>query len=268
MYKSYWELSELPFENTSDARFLFGSAQHEEGLSRLNYVIDQQKGAALLSGVYGCGKSLLADAIIQGLDKKRYQIGLVHTPCASSLELLKLITYALGHQEVPAGRADVQVLLQRTLENNFKAGKRTVLIVDEAHTIHNTEAFEDLRLLLNYQADGKFLLTLLLLGQPELREMIKLIKQFDQRIHLRYHLKALPLEEVSRYIQHRLSVAGAARELFADDALALIAEVSGGIPRTINQLADAALLVGMTLKKTVVDRETVQEAVKTIEGGE
>jgi type II secretory pathway predicted ATPase ExeA len=267
MYEAYWGLKEPPFENTPDPRFFYRSHQHEEGLARLTYVVRQKKGAGMLSGVYGCGKTLIAHALQKELEKDVYRVAIIKNPRLSDVELVRRILFAFGHDAVPAGKTDAEVLLERTLTDNLRDGKRSVVIVDEAHTIASPEAFEELRLLLNQQTESEFLLSLLLFGQPELRDKIKQNKQFDQRIGMRYHLAALTPEETAGYIRHRLQVAGAKRELFGAEALALAHERSGGIPRRINQIADAALLVGFGKQKQVLDAEAVSEAVETVGGG-
>lgn len=267
MYEAYWELKEPPFENTPDPRYFYRSHQHEEGLARLIYVVRQRKGAGMLTGVYGCGKTLIAHALQKELEKDIYRIGLVTNPRLTDVELLRRICFSLGVETVPPSKADVVTLLERMLGDNLKDGKRTVVIIDEAHSINSPEAFEELRLLLNFQTESQFLVTLLLMGQPELREKVKNNKQFDQRIGMRYHLEALPAEETGNYVRHRTKVAGARRDLFSGEAVALVHERSGGIPRRINQIADAALLIGFGRQKTVIDGETVQEAVETVGGG-
>jgi len=267
MYETYWDLKEPPFENTPDPRYLYRSHQHEEGLARLIYVIRQRKGAGMLSGVYGCGKTIIAHALAKELEKDVYRIGMVTNPRLSDLELLRRIAFSLGHDGVPSSKTDVEVLLERTLQDNLRDGKRTVVIIDEAHSITSSEAFEELRLLLNFQTESQFLVTLLLMGQPELREKVKHNKQFDQRIGMRYHLEPLSAGDTPNYLRHRLKVAGCGREIFTGDAAALIHERSGGIPRRINQISDAALLIGFGHQKGQVDPETVEEAVETVGGG-
>lgn len=267
MYEAYWGLREAPFENTPDPRFFFRSHQHEEGLARLLYVVRQKKGAGMLTGVYGCGKTLIAHALQKELEKDVYRVGLINNPRLSDIEFLRRVAFSFGIDSVPKEKADVEVLLERALTDNLRDGKRTVVIVDEAHSITSPDTFEELRLLLNFQTENEFLLTLLLIGQPELRDKVKQNKQFDQRIGMRYHLTGMPPEDTPSYVRHRLKVAGARRELFSSEALSLVHERSGGIPRRINQIADASLLVGFGKQKQTVDAEAVAEAVETVGGG-
>jgi general secretion pathway protein A len=136
-------------------------------------------------------------------------------------------------------------LNQRFYENMNK-GKDTVLIIDEAQTIRDLMAFEELRLLLNFQLNNRFLLTLLLIGQPELREKIDELKQLKQRLTLRYHLNPLNKEDTEKYIVHRLGIAGAKNKIFASRACNTIWEEAEGVPRMINSICDMCLLVGYT----------------------
>ena len=148
---------------------------------------------------------------------------------------------------------------------NLNAGKDTVIIVDEAQAIEHQETFEELRLLLNFQLNDRFLLTLLLIGQPELRERISRIKQLEQRIAIKFHLGPLKQDEVSSYVQSRLEKAGLKRNVFGDDALDAIARASKGIPREINNICDICLLLGFGSKAEEIDTDLVQKAVQAVQ---
>ena len=269
MYMKYWNLKEMPFENTPDPRFLYYSPQHEEGLSRLLYVVQQRKGAGMLTGVFGCGKTVLSRAIFNTLNKNVYQIAFINNPHLKSVELLRAIARQLGAENLPEKITEMSTdhfveLINNILFNNTKDGKETLVIVDEAHVIDNVEVFEELRLLLNFQVEDRFLLTLLLMGQPELRDRIHKNKQLVQRIAMGYHLEPLGKEEISRYIAHRLEVAGGNRNIFTDDAIELIFANSGGIPRRINQICDMSLVTGFSKKVDKIDGEIVNEAVDSL----
>jgi len=267
MYENYWELTEKPFENTADPRFLYYSLQHEEAFTRLTYAIQQQKGLAVLSGVFGCGKTVIAQAILLSLGKGKYETAFVINPQLSHVELLREILYDLGVKDnLPTQKTDILHSLDEILHNNMDNGKQTVVIVDEAHLIEDKLIFEELRLLLNLQYKNKFLLTLILLGQPELKEKINNIIQLAQRVAIRYHLDGLTENEGAAYIQHRLKVAGSQKKIFDEQALKLIYEQSGGIPRRINQICDMALLIGFGLHIEMVNDKIILEAVKDLEG--
>ena len=266
MYEAYWGLNEKPFENTADPRFLYYSKQHEEAFTRLIYAIQEQKGAAVLSGVFGCGKTVVAQAVLSSLSKGKYETAFVINPQLSALELLREILYDLGLKDnLPTQKTDILHSLDETLHHNVDDGKQTIVIIDEAHLIEDRLIFEELRLLLNFQYKNRFLLTLILLGQPELREKINNIKQLAQRIAIKYYLSGLSETEISEYMQHRLKVAGATKNYFDDSAIKIIYEQSGGIPRRINQICDMALLTGFGSKAEIVSKEIIMEVVKDIE---
>ena len=264
MYEQYWRFNENPFENTPDPKFLYNSPQHEEALTRLLYVVKEGKGAGLLTGVYGCGKTLLARALMKELENSIYKVALVNNPRLDDVELLRIICYYLGVNEPPVRKADILITLEKVLQNNLNDGKKTVVVIDEAHAIEDKNIFEEIRLLLNYQFDNKFLLTLLILGQPELKDKIESNKQLNQRIAMRFYLEALARAETESYIRHRLSVCGGNTEIFAPEAIAAIHERSGGIPRRINQLCDVSLLTGYGRQSSSVTREIVEETIKSL----
>lgn len=235
MYKEYWQLKEMPFENTPNPRFLYYSPQHEEGLSRMLYVVGQRKGAGMLTGVFGCGKTVLARALFDSLNKNVYQIAVINNPHLKAVELLRAIARQLGAENLPDKLTEMSSdsfleVINNILLNNAKDGKETLVIVDEAHVIEDAEVFEELRLLLNFQDQDRFLLTILLMGQPELKERIHKNKQLVQRIAIGYHLEPLNIEEVSKYIARRLEVAGGYADIFSADATEIISLNSGGIP--------------------------------------
>ena len=271
MYEAFWGFTDKPFENTPDPRFLFLTAQHEEGLSRLLYVVNEGKGAGLLTGVFGCGKTLLARSLCKELDRDIYRTAFIANPYLSYPELLLHIAYMLGARDLPKTKQDilVNVVLERLgeiLENNMRDGKKTVVVIDEAHVITDRQVWEGLRLLLNFQAEQQFMITLLLLGQPELREQIETNKQFSQRIAVRFHLAPLSADETRAYIQHRVKIAGRSDNVFSPEALSAIFKKSGGIPRRINHICDLALFAGFGKSATQVDEALVNEVSKDLEG--
>ncbi len=262
MYEKYWRLTKKPFENTPDPEFFYHSSQHEEALARLLYAIRERKGAAVLTGVFGCGKTVLGQALLRELSEDRYKIAFINYPLLSHMEFLLAMAKSLGSHDLPTKKTEVLTNLvlenlNNALINNVRDGKDSVIIVDEAHIIEDPQILESLRLLLNFQLPNRFLLTLLLFGQPELREKIELNKQFEQRIAIKYHLTNFDLEDTFSYITHRLRVAGRDEPIFTKEAVESIYEHTGGIPRRINRLCDICLLSGFAKDLNQIDESTV-----------
>ncbi|MBI4436437.1 MAG: AAA family ATPase [Candidatus Omnitrophica bacterium] len=269
MYEAYWGLKEKPFQNTPDPRFLYHSQQHEEALSRLIYAIQERVGGALLTGVFGCGKTLLGYTLMKELSQEKYKVAFLTNPQMSYLELLLLITQELGGGGLPTKKTEVltnviYLTLKDILNKNFKEGKETVIVVDEAHIIQDAEVFEGLRLLLNFQLEDRFLLTLVLMGQPELRTKVDELRQLEQRISTKCHLDNLDEKETAEYVSHRYKVAGGVESPFSASALKLIYDYSGGIPRRVNRLCDLCLLNGFGRKTKTIDKEIIQEEVASL----
>lgn len=260
MYQEYYGLNDKPFETVADPRFIYHTPQHEEAMARLNLVVTEQKSAMLLTGVFGCGKTVIAQALMDTLNKSKYEVAFVVNPQLNYTELLREIDYKLGIKDnLPTLKTDLMHILDEKLQHNADNGKNTVVIIDEAHLIEDKSIFEELRLLMNLQYNNRFLLTLILLGQPELKDKVSNIKQLEQRIFIRYHLVGLQKEQVPNYIDHRLKVAGATRKIFQDDAYDLIYEATGGIPRRINQICSLALFVGSGRKEPMIDTKLINE---------
>lgn len=266
MYEERWKLKEKPFENTPDPRFFYHSPNHEEALMRLYYVIKERKGAGLLTGEYGSGKTVLTRFIIKELsqEENRYKIALIVNPSLSAEDFLKEIIFQLEGREHEGSKLKVLHTINDILYKSTEENKDVVIIVDEAQVINNQEMFEELRLLLNFQLNNRFLLTLILVGQPELREKINKLPQLKQRMAISFHLNVLTSEEAEHYIDHRCRIAGAQRALFTREAVELITANSGGIPRRINTYCELALMQGMLANSDIVDKETAEEAIEDI----
>lgn len=266
MYEEYWGLKERPFQNTPDPRFLYYSKEHEEALGRLTYIVKQGLGAAMLAGVFGCGKTLIGQALAMELGEA-YKVAFITNPNLSGVELLREIAYQLGIKEnLPREKTDLMHLINEILSNNINDGKETVVIIDEAHIIADKMVFEELRLLLNLQRQDKFLLTLILMGQPELEDKIIANKQLSQRIAIKYRLDRLNETETQNYVQHRLNVAGRQGPIFTDSAIKVIYKSTGGIPRRINHLCEMSLLIGFGKRAEKIGETIIQEAAKDLVG--
>lgn len=258
-YEDYWGLQRRPFENVPDPHFYVASRKHEAGRQRLLYGIHARKGAVMLTGEIGCGKTLLSRALILNLSHTRFDVALVANPSLPAVEFLGEILYQFGI-EATNSKTELLHRLNDRLLDNHRRGLDTVLVVDEAQAILDDTIFEDLRLLINFQLNNRFLLTLVLLGQPELKARIGRIPQLDQRVAIRYHLQAFDAEETRQYISARMVAAGSSRDIFTKDGTALIYERTGGICRLINSLCDLCLLLGSLDQACEIDTRVVEHA--------
>jgi general secretion pathway protein A len=266
MYESYWELSEPPFDNSPNPKFFYLSPEHEEALVRLVYTVRHRKGCGMLIGEYGCGKTTLSRALIQRLEAERYEIGLLTNPSWSAVDFLREALYQLGVESKENSKSELLHQLNEVFFRNFREGRDTVLIVDEAQLIDDDTVFEELRLLMNFQTDDRFLVTILLIGSPELAGKVRRLKHLDQRITIRYHLNTLDAAHTAAYVTHRLRMAGRTAPIFTDEAVKLIFDFTRGTPREINNLCDVALLVGYTKRATQIGEKIVAEVIKDMVG--
>jgi general secretion pathway protein A len=262
VYEAYWNLREKPFMNTPNARYFYFSRQHEEALTRMLYTITEDKGAMLLTGDYGCGKTLLSRTLLARLDPARFDMAILPQPNYTPHELLQEILHQFGY-DVPMGvnKADLLQLFQRCLLENAEAGRHTIILVDEAQMVRDSATLDEIRGLLNFQRDNSFLLTLLIFGQPEVLETLEELPQLGQRLGVRFHLGPLALEEAQAYLRHRLRVADAQHEIFESRAELLLLQVAEGVPRVINNLADMTLLLAYGQKAPVVDEDIVRQVI-------
>jgi type II secretory pathway predicted ATPase ExeA len=278
MYEEYWGLKEKPFRNTPNPKYLYISEDHEEALTRLLYAVAERKGGLLLTGDYGCGKTLLSRVLLRELSPVRYEMAIVASPNLSPTEFLQEVLYQFGVSfragarkvgspegpDGPATKRELRHRLEAFLDACERTGRHPVLLVDEAQMVSDAETLEEMRLLLNYQHDDRFLLTLLLAGQPELRGIIDRVPQFKQRLTLRYHLGPLSQTGVPLYVRHRMARAGASAEVFTPDAERAIHAATRGVPREINSLGDLALLVGCGRSAREIGPELVWEVARDL----
>ena len=258
MYLEHWNLREEPFKNTPDWRFLYPSPNHQSSLQKLQYGLANEKGAAMLTGEYGCGKTVLTRAIANTLHRDHYEIALINCPFFDRESFLREVCFQFGYD--PDGRSLSGLFreLSQLFFENVSHGRKNILIIDEGQIIEDPQVFEELRLLLNIQLEDRFLINILLVGQPELREKIMRYPQLDQRIALKCHLHRFDYKNTANYVAHRLKVAGSARELFKTEVLYQIHKISSGVPRRINNVADMCLLEGANRKVSVIDEQILK----------
>jgi general secretion pathway protein A len=269
MYEAYFGLQENPFTLSPDPRYLYLSAQHREALNCLIYGIGEKKGFMVVTGGIGTGKTTLCRALLAGLDGATAS-ALIFNPALSDIELLKTINQEFGIKMVGRGtRKRYLDGLNAFLMRNFAAGKNAVLLIDEAQNLSHS-VLEQIRMLSNLETVREKLIQIILLGQPELRRLLALpsLRQLNERITVRYDLKPLAREDVRRYIEHRLLMAGGETNgVFIGGSYALISRLSRGIPRRINAICDRALLIAYGRDLRTVDRRLVRAAIRDIGPG-
>jgi general secretion pathway protein A len=270
VYESYWGLQERPFQNAPDPRFLFYSPAHEEALVRLLYAVSENKGLALFTGEVGTGKTLLARVFRRELAARGYHTANVLSPDLTPDDLLRTILRELGAAAGPdlerdhsAGRLWEQ--LSRFLLGNG-ASRETVVVIDEAQTISDARTLETVRMLLNLVRGERFLATVVLVGHPELRTRVAQSPALRQRVAVACELRPLTRDETAEYVAHRLRTAGASGELFAEPAIDALYQLTGGIPRAVNTLADLSMLAGSSAQAERIDAACVQQASHEVLG--
>ena len=241
MFESFFGLRSKPFGKTPDPSFLFETGQHREALARLEYAVEEKE-LALLVGDIGSGKTTLSRALIDRIGDTRPVILLIN-PRLTPMQLLRSVASSLGI-EAPRFRNELLDRIHTTLYALYEAKREPVLILDEAQLIPSKATFDEIRLLTNFQLDDQNLLSVILIGQPELEARLDrpAYAPLKQRIGMRYRLGPLTIEETADYIDHRLRVAGGGRNPFTTEAIAEMHARSGGVPRLINTLATTALL--------------------------
>ena len=268
MYLSHFGLRELPFSITPDPRFLYMSARHREALAHLVYGVGEHGGFVQLTGEVGTGKTSVCRCLLEQLPS-HVDLALVLNPRLSPVELLATMCDEL-RIPYPAGTSSAKDLvdrLHRHLLEAHTAGRRTVLIVDEAQNL-SPEVLEQVRLLTNLETTREKLLQVILIGQPELTAILDQpkLRQLAQRITARYHLEPLSRAETRAYVRHRLAVAGRGRPAFTEAALRTLHRRSRGIPRLINAIADRGLLGAYTRERPQVDAATMRRAAAEVLG--
>ena len=261
MYLQHWSLDRPPFENTPSPAFFYPSCPHVEAMERIKYAVLQGKGAAMISGGVGCGKTTVGQTIIGQLQRDRYQVVAMTNPALDSLDFIQMVVDLFQvPYEGSSSKAKMWQSLEKKLRRNLTEGTGSVLFIDEAQVILNQKTLEELRMLLNLQLYDKFLVNVILIGQLELEEQIKSIEPLDQRISIQYRLLPLPFIDTVKYIKHRLHIAGCTKIPFTIQAFYTIHEYTKGIPRKINNLCDRSLLAAYLEKKRIVSKEVVVEA--------
>jgi len=265
LYESYFGLVERPFSIAPDPQYLYMSTRHKEAMAHLSYGLSQGGCFIVLTGEVGTGKTTLCRNLLNDLPEN-VDIALILNANINEQELLQTICDELSVTYPPnASQKVLSDLINQHLLNTFAANRHTVLIIDEAQIL-SRDVLEQIRLLTNLETNKAKLLQIILIGQPELNQLLTRndLRQLAQRVTARYHLAALERSEMEDYVNYRLSVAGCKRPVFTKQALNKIHSATGGIPRRINVLADHALLSAYSLNQNTVDAKVVKKASKDV----
>jgi general secretion pathway protein A len=265
-YLEYYELAQEPFSNAPVARFYYSSAQHAQALMRLTHAVSQMKGLALLVGDIGAGKTTLARRLLDSLPEDEYEAALlviVHSGITAQW-LLRRIALQLGVENPAEEKLPLLSQLYQRLIRIHEAGKKAVVLIDEAQMLATREIMEEFRGLLNLEIPERKLLSFVFFGLPEIEDNLKLDPPLAQRVALRYHLDPLNAEATEAYMRHRLRLAGAPRVPFTPEAIAAVHRFSHGTPRVINTLCDNALFEGFLAKARDVDAPLVERLARDL----
>jgi type II secretory pathway predicted ATPase ExeA len=261
MFEDFFGLRAKPFGRTPDPSFLYESRQHREALARLEYAVEEKE-LALLVGDIGSGKTTLSRALIDRIGDTRPVLLLIN-PRLTPTQLLRAVARGLG---IEAARFRHEMLdqIHTRLFELHEEGREPVLMIDEAQLIPSKATFDEIRLLTNFQLDDQNLLSVVLIGQPELDARLDraAYAPLRQRIGMRYSLGPLTLEETIEYIEHRIRVAGGERNPFTEESMRQMHALSGGIPRLINTLATTALLDAFGEDEPDVDAPRIDSAAR------
>jgi general secretion pathway protein A len=275
MYEEYYGFTEKPFSLTPDPKYLYKSASHASAFELLQYAVRRREGFVVITGDIGTGKTTLCRALLEQIDRKTFT-ALVLNPFLAEEDLLRLILQEFGvvsREEIKRGyltrvsKAQLIETLNEFLLSLQAIGAQALLIVDEAQNLP-MQVLEQIRILSNLETEKEKLLQIILVGQSNLKDLIRRpeLRQLDQRVAIRYDLKPLTAEETSSYVQHRLSVAGGgAAVTFTPKALARVHRFTRGIPRLINLLCDRALLSAYSTHATRITPQFVHNAAQSLE---
>ena len=262
--RAHWGLSRTPFTKELATSMLFSSASHQEALARIDWIITE-RALGVVCGEVGAGKTVAARAASASLDSSRYTIIYLPNPVVGARGIYTQIVRALGATPRFYRATLIPQATDLLAAETAERGKTVVLILDEAHLL-SAEQLEELRMLTNSEMDSRATFACLLLGQPTLRHRLRqgVFTALDQRIAVRYAIGGLTAAETTSYVKHHLELAGRSDTLSSDDAIALIHEVSRGLPRQVNNLALSSLIAAFAANKAIVDESSARVAVAEI----
>jgi len=260
MYEAFYGLREKPFSILPDPSLIYWGKAHQLAFAVLEFGVMNSAGFTVITGEIGSGKTTLVRYLLRKI-AGNVNVGLISNTPENRQEMLEAILMSLD-QPFEGGYSSLFHRFQQYLRTQHSAGRKTILIIDEAQNLQ-PNALESLRMLSNINADKDQFLQLIIVGQPQLKDLLSSpqLAQFAQRVSADFHLRSLSPPEVQQYIEHRLAAVGARHPLFSPEACALIAEASRGIPRSINILCDTALIYGYSNESAVITRGIVEDVI-------
>jgi putative secretion ATPase (PEP-CTERM system associated) len=269
MYDQFYGLTGRPFQLTPDPHFYFESGTHRKALSYLGYGLAQGEGFIVITGEVGSGKSTLVGHLMQTIDRARLTAATIVTSQLDAVDLVQMVAESYGIDTRGLDKASALKAIENFLHAEARAGRRCLLVVDEAQNLA-IDALEELRMLSNFQLGSMPLLQIFLLGQPEFRDLVKTapeLEQLRQRVIATHHLEAMDADEVQPYVQHRLRKAGwTGRPQLSDDAYAALYDETTGIPRKLNALMNRCLLMGAVEQIDMIDGPLVGAVIADMAG--
>lgn len=268
MYESYYGFTKKPFTLASDSDFLYMGKTHSAAFAMLEYGVLSQAGFTVITGEVGSGKTTLIHHLLNKIDD-RVTVGLINNTRRNMGELLPWVLHSFGLAYREENKVALYESFSKFLSEQYENQQRTVLLVDEAQNL-GTDVLDELRMLSNLNATGEQFLQIILVGQPELRELLnqRELMQFSQRVAADYHIAPLSIEETIAYIKHRLVRAGASQDVFTPHAYVVVHMASRGVPRLINILCDTALSFAFGDELQIIDENYIKDVLKErAEGG-
>jgi type II secretory pathway predicted ATPase ExeA len=265
-YLQHFQLSQEPFSNAPVTRFYYNSVQHSQAMVRLMFAVDNMRGLAICVGDIGAGKTTLARRMLDHMPEAQYEAALlviIHSGITASW-LLRRIALQLGVESPAEEKLALLSQLYQRLVQLYEAGKKAIVLIDEAQMLQSRELMEEFRGLLNLEVPERKLLSFVFFGLPELDQNLMLDPPLAQRVALRYRLEPFNLESTEAYIKHRLRMAGSRKMLFTNQAVEAIHTQSRGVPRLINTICDNCLFESALTQKHVVDRALVERIGQTL----